>query len=52
VKKKRRAETELLVTLLLQSAPGAKYEAALGTAYGAGLRVSEAGSGADPQSPA
>ena len=29
------------VTLLLQSAPGAKYKAALGTAYGAGLRVSE-----------
>jgi len=26
------------VTLLLQSAPGAKYKAALGTAYGAGLR--------------
>ena len=29
------------VTLLLQSAPGAKYKAALATAYGAGLRVSE-----------
>jgi site-specific recombinase XerD len=29
------------ITLLLQSAPGAKYKAALGTAYGAGLRVSE-----------
>src|ERR1700737_1204325 len=29
------------VTLLLQAAPGAKYKAALGTAYGAGLRVSE-----------
>src|SRR2546427_70456 len=29
------------VTLLLQSAPGAKDKAALGTAYGAGLRVSE-----------
>jgi site-specific recombinase XerD len=29
------------VTLLLQSAPGAKYKAVLGTAYGAGLRVSE-----------
>src|SRR5258708_7489657 len=29
------------VTLLLQSAPGAKYKAALGPAYGAGLRVSE-----------
>src|SRR5471032_3706233 len=26
---------------LLESAPGAKYKAALGTAYGAGLRVSE-----------
>jgi integrase/recombinase XerD len=29
------------ITLLLQSAPGAKYKAALGSAYGAGLRVSE-----------
>ena len=29
------------VTLLLQAAPGPKYKAALGTAYGAGLRVSE-----------
>ena len=29
------------VTLLLQAAPGAKYKAALATAYGAGLRVSE-----------
>ncbi len=29
------------VTLLLQSAPGAKDKAALGTAYGAGLHVSE-----------
>jgi site-specific recombinase XerD len=29
------------VTLLLQAAPGPKYKAALATAYGAGLRVSE-----------
>jgi integrase/recombinase XerD len=29
------------VTLLLQAAPGLKYKAALATAYGAGLRVSE-----------
>ena len=29
------------VTLLLQAAPGPKYKAAFGTAYGAGLRVSE-----------
>jgi site-specific recombinase XerD len=29
------------VTLLLEAAPGAKYKAALSTAYGAGLRVSE-----------
>src|SRR5215470_1874462 len=29
------------VMLLLQAAPGAKYKAALATAYGAGLRVSE-----------
>jgi integrase/recombinase XerD len=29
------------VVLLLQAAPGAKYKAALATAYGAGLRVSE-----------
>src|SRR5258705_9608859 len=29
------------VALLLQAAPGAKYKAALATAYGAGLRVSE-----------
>ena len=29
------------VVLLLQGAPGAKYKAALATAYGAGLRVSE-----------
>src|SRR4029077_14972145 len=29
------------VTLLLQSAPGAKYKAALATAYGAGLRLAE-----------
>jgi site-specific recombinase XerD len=29
------------VTLLLKAAPGPKYKAALGTAYGAGLRVSE-----------
>jgi site-specific recombinase XerD len=29
------------VTLLLQAAPGAKYKAALATAYGPGLRVSE-----------
>jgi site-specific recombinase XerD len=29
------------VTLLLQTAPGPKYEAAFATAYGAGLRVSE-----------
>ena len=29
------------VTLLLQAAPGPKYKAALDTAYGAGLRVSE-----------
>src|SRR6202008_2181929 len=29
------------VTLLLQAAPGPKYKAALGTAYGAGLRVAE-----------
>jgi integrase/recombinase XerD len=29
------------VTRLLQAAPGAKYKAALGTAYGAGLRVCE-----------
>jgi integrase/recombinase XerD len=29
------------VVLLLQAAPGAKYRAALATAYGAGLRVSE-----------
>jgi len=29
------------VTLLLQAAPGPKYEAAFATAYGAGLRVSE-----------
>jgi integrase/recombinase XerD len=29
------------VTRLLDAAPGAKYKAALGTAYGAGLRVSE-----------
>src|SRR5260370_8808664 len=30
------------VTLLLQAPPGAKYKAAVGTAYGAGLRVSDA----------
>src|SRR5215204_7651401 len=29
------------VTRLLEAAPGPKYRAALGTAYGAGLRVSE-----------
>ena len=29
------------VALLLEAAPGPKYKAALGTAYGAGLRVSE-----------
>ena len=29
------------VALVLQAAPGAKYKAALATAYGAGLRVSE-----------
>ncbi len=29
------------ITLLLQAAPGPKYKAALATAYGAGLRVSE-----------
>jgi site-specific recombinase XerD len=29
------------VTLLLQAAPGLKYKAALGTAYGAGLRAAE-----------
>src|SRR6476661_4712162 len=29
------------VALLLQAAPGPKYKAALATAYGAGLRVSE-----------
>ncbi len=29
------------VTLLLEAAPGPKYKAALSTAYGAGLRVSE-----------
>ena len=29
------------VTLLLQAAPGPKYRAALGTAYGAGLRAAE-----------
>src|SRR5260370_12325726 len=29
------------VALVLQAAPGAKYQAALATAYGAGLRVSE-----------
>ena len=29
------------VTLLLQAAPGLKYRAALGTAYGAGLRAAE-----------
>jgi Phage integrase family len=29
------------VALLLQAAPGAKYKAALATAYGVGLRVSE-----------
>src|SRR5215204_6841289 len=29
------------VTRLLEAAPGPKYKAALGTAYGAGLRVSE-----------
>ena len=29
------------VTLLFEAAPGPKYKAALGTAYGAGLRVSE-----------
>jgi integrase len=29
------------VTLLLQAAPGPKYQAAFATAYGAGLRVSE-----------
>jgi integrase/recombinase XerD len=44
VREPRRLPTVLSVeevTLLLQSAPGAKYKAALGTAYGAGLRVSE-----------
>jgi integrase/recombinase XerD len=29
------------VALLLQAAPGPKYKAALATAYGAGLRISE-----------
>jgi len=29
------------VVLLLRTAPGSKYKAALATAYGAGLRVSE-----------
>src|ERR1700731_1859747 len=40
----RRIQTVLSVeevTLLLQAAPGPKYKAALATAYGAGLRVSE-----------
>ena len=36
------------VTLLLQAAPGAKYKAALATAYGAGLRVSEGRRPAQP----
>src|SRR6266700_2623493 len=39
------------VTLLLQAAPGAKYRAALATAYGAGLRVSECCCGRAGQGP-